>query len=75
MIAFINSLVAGAGVTLLANSVVSRDRIRLALGLGVIATVVLMILFLAYQRARYRDAEAAVSREESETAKVMPEEP
>ena len=66
MIAFINSIVAGTGVTLLANSVVGRDQIRLALGLGVLATVVLMTIFLAYQRRRYRDAEAAASREEPE---------
>jgi hypothetical protein len=31
-------------VTLLANSVVGRDQIRLALGLGVMATVVLIVV-------------------------------
>src|SRR5438874_12470979 len=66
MIAFINSIVAGTGVTLLANSVVGRDQIRLALGLGVMATVVVMTVFLAYQRRRFRDAEAAAAREEVE---------
>jgi Tfp pilus assembly protein PilW len=40
----------------------------------VTATVVLMILFLAYQRRRYRDAEGAASREER-GRNVMPEEP
>jgi hypothetical protein len=74
MIAFINSIVAGAGMTLPANSVIGRHQIRLALGLGVTATVVLMILFLAYQRRRYRDAEGAASREER-GRNVMPEEP
>ena len=66
MIAFINSIVAGTGVTLLANSMVGHNEIHLALGLGAMATVILMTLFLAYQRRRYRDAEAAASREESE---------
>ena len=66
MIAFINSIVAGTGVTLFVNSVVRGDQIRLALGLGVMATVVLMTVFLGYQRRRYRDAEAAASREEPE---------
>ena len=66
MIAFINSIVAGTGVTLLANSVVGREQIRVALGLGVMATVVLMTVFLAYQRRRYRDAEAAAAGEEVE---------
>ena len=75
MIAFINSIVAGTGVTLLANSVVGREQIRLALALGVMATVILMTVFLAYQRRRYRDAEAAASREEPEPRGVMPEEP
>jgi hypothetical protein len=59
MIAFINSIVAGAGVTLLADSLFGGDQTRLAVGLGVAATVVLMAAFLAYQRWRYRGAEAA----------------
>src|SRR5437763_4294464 len=66
MIAFINSIVAGTGVTLLANSVVGREQIRLALGLGIVATVVLMTIFLAYTRLRFRAVDAAASREESE---------
>jgi hypothetical protein len=66
MIAFINSIVAGTGVTLLANSLVGHDQIRLTMGLGVMATVILMAVFLAYQRRRYRDAEAAAPREEAE---------
>jgi hypothetical protein len=66
MIAFINSIVAGTGVTLLANTLLGGDQIRLAGGLGVTTTVVLMATFLAYQRWRYRSAEAAAPREETE---------
>jgi hypothetical protein len=59
MIAFINSVVAGTGVTLLANTLLGGDQIRLAVGFGVTATVVLVAIFLAYQRWRYRSAEAS----------------
>jgi hypothetical protein len=51
MIAFINSIVAGAGVTLLVSHV--RNQTVLALGLGVATTLMLMIAFLAFQRWRY----------------------
>jgi hypothetical protein len=64
MIAFINSIVAGTGVTLLANRLFGGDQIRLTVSLGVAATVVLMSAFLAYQRWRYRSADATASREE-----------
>jgi len=63
MIAFINSIVAGTGVTLLGTSLFGGDQIRLSAGLGVAATVVLMAVFLAYQRRRYRGAEAAAPHE------------
>jgi hypothetical protein len=66
MIAFINGIVAGTGVTLLANSVLGGDQIGLAVVLGIAATVALMAVFLAYQRWRYRSAEAAAPREEAE---------
>ncbi len=59
MIAFINSIVAGTGVTLLASGLFGGDQTRLPVGLGVAATVMLMAVFLAYQRWRYRGAEAA----------------
>jgi hypothetical protein len=59
MIAFINSIVAGTGVTLLANSLLGGDKIGLAVCLGVAATGVLMAVFLAYQGWRYRSAEAS----------------
>jgi hypothetical protein len=51
MIAFINSIVAGAGVTLLVSHV--RNQAGLAWGLGVTTTLMLMIAFLAFQRWRY----------------------
>jgi hypothetical protein len=66
MIAFINGIVAGTGVTLLAYSLLGADRIGFAVCLGVAATVVLMAVFLVYQRWRYRSAEAAAPREVSE---------
>jgi hypothetical protein len=73
MIAFINSIVAGTGVTLLVNSVFGGDKIRLAMGLGVTTTVVLMAIFLAYQRWRYRSAEATAQHVEREdTARRQP---
>jgi hypothetical protein len=51
MIAFINSIVAGAGVTLLVNHI--RNQTALALGLGVATALALMAAFLAFQRWRY----------------------
>jgi hypothetical protein len=66
MVAFINSIVAGTGVTLLANGVLGGDQIGFAVSLGAAATAVLMAAFLAYQRWRYRSAEAAAPREEAE---------
>jgi hypothetical protein len=53
MVAFVNSVVAGAGVTLLAAELLGSDRMRLALGLGVAVAVALMAAFLAYQRWRF----------------------
>jgi hypothetical protein len=53
MVAFVNSIVAGAGVTLLAGELLSGDQPRLALGLGVAAAIALMVAFLVYQRWRY----------------------
>jgi hypothetical protein len=53
MIAFANSIVAGAGVTLLVANT-GGHRMGLALSVGVGATVALMIAFLTYQQWRYR---------------------
>jgi hypothetical protein len=52
MVAFVNSIVAGAGVALLAGLVV-RDRTVLAVALGVVTATVLMTAFFAYQRWRH----------------------
>jgi hypothetical protein len=53
MVAFINSIVAGAGVTLLAENLLGGDQTRPAIGFGVITVVLLMAAFLTYQRWRY----------------------
>jgi hypothetical protein len=53
MIAFINSMVGGAGVALLASRLLVRNRIVIALWLGVAATLVLMAAFLVFQKWRY----------------------
>ena len=53
MVAFINSIVAGAGVALLAGDFLANAQRGSALGLGIATTVVLMVTFLAYQRWRY----------------------
>jgi hypothetical protein len=70
MIAFINSIVAGTGVTLLANSLFGGAQIRLAVGLGVAAAVALMAAFLAYQRWRYRIGEATAPLEERQEKQI-----
>lgn len=53
MIAFVNSIVAGAGVTLLASHLLVRNQTGFALGLGIATALVLMVAFLAFQRWRY----------------------
>jgi hypothetical protein len=53
MIAFINSIVAGAGVTLLASHLLVRNQTGFALGLGIATALILMAAFLAFQRWRY----------------------
>jgi hypothetical protein len=60
MIAFINSIVAGAAVTLLANNFVLRDQTVLALLLGVVTALALMVAFLFFQRWKYRAFAPAV---------------
>lgn len=64
MIAFINSVVAGAGVTLLAANLLGEGRTRLALGLGAAAAVCLMAASLAFQRWRFSMYRPEISREE-----------
>ena len=53
MIAFINNIVAGAGVTLLAHALLGGTQTGLALLFGVLAAVALMAAFLAYERWRF----------------------
>ena len=54
MIAFINSFVAGAGVTLLASNFLARGQIVFALFLGIASAVVIVTAFLAFQGWKYR---------------------
>jgi hypothetical protein len=53
MVAFVNSIVAGAGVALLAGDLLGSDRTVLALVLGVVAAAAVMTAFLLYQNWRY----------------------
>jgi hypothetical protein len=52
-VAVINSIVAGAGVALLAGHRLGAARMEQALGLGVSGTVALMATFFIYQRWRF----------------------
>jgi hypothetical protein len=63
MIAFVNSIVAGVGVALLAGDRLG-GKTTLALVFGGAAAVVLMAAFLAYQRWRFRVFELEEAREE-----------
>ena len=54
MIAFINSIVAGAGATLLVNGLGGGDHIALAVTVGVAVAVSVVAVFFAYQQWRYR---------------------
>lgn len=54
MIAFVNSIVAGAGVALLANELLDGDHTGLAVLLGVAVAAALVAAFLAFQQWRYR---------------------
>jgi hypothetical protein len=70
MIAFINSSVAGATVTLLANRFLVGDSTGIALLLGVAAAIGLMAAFLGYQGWRYRiSARPEAQKRGSETAR------
>jgi hypothetical protein len=64
MIAFINSIVGGVGVTLLAGELRADEQTVVALLLGVAAAVALMAVFVAYQRWRFRVFELAGPHEE-----------
>jgi hypothetical protein len=64
MVAFINSVVAGAGVALLARNVLVRFQPTLASLLGAVAALALMAAFLAFQRWRYRNNAATAGRKD-----------
>jgi hypothetical protein len=53
MIAFMNSIVAGVGIALLAGGRFPEDLRVLASPIGVASAILLMVSFLAYQRWRY----------------------
>lgn len=53
MIAFINNVVAGAGITLLVNALLGGDHVLIAVACGAISVVILMMAFLTYQRWRF----------------------
>jgi hypothetical protein len=59
MIAFINNVVAGAGITLLATTLVGKEHQWLALSSGIASAVLLSAAFLAYQRWRFRVFDSA----------------
>jgi hypothetical protein len=59
MIAFINSVVAGAGVALLAVALLGDDQVGVGLICGVIAVVLLMVIFLIYERWRFSELDVA----------------
>lgn len=53
MVAFTNSIVAGAGITLLARRMIRPQHTALAVLAGVIVAAILVATFLAYQRWRF----------------------
>jgi hypothetical protein len=63
MVAFINNIVAGAGITLLARWLLGAHHTLLAVLLGVATIATLVAAFLAYQRWRFRIFELTASKE------------
>ena len=59
MIAFINSVVAGAGVALLVLALLGDDEVNIGLICGVIAVALLMLIFLIYERWRFSRLDVA----------------
>jgi hypothetical protein len=75
MIAFINNFLAGAGITLLATTLLGEDHKWLAFSIGAASAVLLTLVFLAYQRWRFSmiDGAEAESREpEARTRRESP---
>ena len=64
VIAFINSVVAGVGVALLAGDLLGADQTASALSLGVAAAGALIAAFVVYERWRFRIFERAEPSEE-----------
>lgn len=53
MVAFVNNIVAGAGITLLARRMLGAEHTLLAVLIGVVTSGVLVALFFAYQKWRF----------------------
>jgi hypothetical protein len=66
MIAFINSVLAGVGVALLAGDRLGANQIVLAMSLGAALAVALIAAFVAYERWRFRIFDRADPSEEAE---------
>jgi hypothetical protein len=65
MVAFINNVVAGAGLSLLARWLLGPRWTVLAVGIGAVGVVILMAAFLAYQKWRYSMFEPAFPQADS----------
>ena len=65
MIAFINNILAGVGVTLLANRLLDESQTWLALPIGIAAAVLLTVAFFAYQRWRFSDFDSLSARNDA----------
>jgi hypothetical protein len=59
MVAAINSIVAGAGVALIATWLLGRDQTVLAVIFGIVGALISMSVFLIYQRRRFDEFEHA----------------
>ena len=66
MVAFINSVVAGAGIAVFAGERLDTDTTAPAMLLGAGGAGALIVAFVAYERWRFRIFERAESREEPE---------
>lgn len=76
MVAFINSIVAGAGLAIVVNDRLGPDQRAPTLGLGIVTALALMALFLLCQRWRFGLTEKVESRsreEDGETARRQEE--
>jgi hypothetical protein len=60
MIACVNNIVAGAGVTLLANALLGGHPIGLAVVFGIGAAIAFTLVFLAYQHSRFKTLDLAM---------------